>query len=120
NKINKGLKINFVQTIIAVALSGLIAYGLYNFHNGENKILLSIGSFVFLSVTLALNIGVNFEQPRTTINIRVVSGIFFAVALISNLIFNFFNFSKAFYIITNGILFLIYILIVYSINRAKQ
>jgi len=73
-----------------------------------------------LSVTLALSIGVNFERSRTTTNIRVVSGIFFAVALISNLIFNFLSFSEPSYIITNGILLLIYILIAYSINRAKQ
>ena len=114
------MKINFVQTIIAIAVSALIAYGLYHFHNGENQMLLSIGSFVFLSVTLALSISVNFEQPRTTTNIRVVSGIFFAVALISNLIFNFLSFSEPSYVITNGILILIYVLIAYSINRAKQ
>lgn len=114
------MKINFVQTIIAIAVSALIAYGLYHYHNNENQMLLGIGSFVFLSVTLALSIGVNFEQPRTTTNIRVVSGIFFAVALISNLIFNFLSFSKASYVITNGILILIYSLIAYSINKAKQ
>lgn len=114
------MKINFVQTLIAIAVSALIAYGLYHFNNGENQILLSIGSFVFLSVTLALSIGVNFEQPRTTTNIRIVSGIFFAVALISNLIFNLLNFSGPSYVITNGILILIYVLIAYSINRAKQ
>jgi hypothetical protein len=114
------MKINFVQTIIAIAVSALIAYGLYHFHNGVNQMLLSIGSFVFLSVTLALSIGVNFEQSRTTTNIRVVSGIFFAVALISNLIFNFLSFSEPSYVITNGILILIYVLIAYSINRAKQ
>ncbi len=114
------MKINFVQTIIAIAVSALIAYGLYSFHDGENQILLSVGSFVFLSVTLVLSIGVNFEQSRTTTNIRVVSGIFFAIALISNLIFNFLSFSEPSYIITNGILLLIYVLIAYSINRAKQ
>jgi hypothetical protein len=114
------MKINFVQTIIAIAVSALIAYGLYSFHNGENQMLLSIGSFLFMSVTLALSIGVNFEHSRTTTNIRVVSGIFFAVALISNLIFNFLSFSEPSYIITNGILLLIYILIAYSINSAKQ
>lgn len=114
------MKINFVQTLIAIAVSALIAYALYHFHNGENQMLLCIGSFVFLSVTLVLSIGVNFEQSRTTTNIRVVSGIFFAVALISNLIFNFLSFSEPSYVITNGILILFYVLIAYSINRAKQ
>lgn len=114
------MKINFVQTIIAIAVSLLIAYGLYSFHDSENKILLSAGSFVFLTTTLILTIGTSFELPRTTTNVRVVSGIFFAVALISNLIFTFIAFSIPSYVITNGILLLVFILIAYSINKAKQ
>jgi hypothetical protein len=114
------MKINFVQTIIAIAVSLLIAYGLYSFHTSENKILLSAGSFVFLAATLVMTIGTSFEFPRTTTNIRVVSGIFFVVALISNLIFTFITFSVPSYVITNGILLLVFILIAYSINKAKQ
>ena len=114
------MKINFVQTIIAIAMSLLISYGLYSFHDSENKLLLSAGGFVFLATTLLLTIGTSFEFPRTTTNIRVVSGIFFAVALISNLIFTFIAFSVPSYGITNGILLLVFILIAYSINKAKQ
>jgi len=114
------MKINFVQTVIAIAVSLLIAYGLYSFNDSENKILLSMGSFVFLATTLSLTVGINFEQPRTTVNIRVVSGIFFAIALICSLIFTFINFSVPSYVIINGILLLTFILIVYSINKAKQ
>jgi hypothetical protein len=114
------MKLNFVQTIIAIAVSALIAYGFYTFHDSENKILLSAGSFIFLSLTLVLSIGVNFDQSRTTANNRVVSGVFFGIAFISNFIFNFLSFSEASYIIINGILLLIYALIIYSIARAKQ
>ena len=114
------MKINFVQTIIAIAVSLLIAYGLYSFHGNDNKLLLCVGSFVFLSVTLIITIGASFELPPTTTNIRVVSGVFFVVALISNLIFTFINFSVPSYVITNGILLLVFILIAYSINKAKQ
>lgn len=114
------MKINFVQTIIAIAVSLLISYGLYSFHDSENKILLSVGSFAFLTITLILTIGVSFERPRTTTNVRVVSGIFFAIALISNLVFTFLKFSIPSYIITNGILLLVFVLIAYSINKAKQ
>jgi hypothetical protein len=114
------MKINFVQTIIAIAVSLLIAYGLYSFHESENKILLSVGSFVFLAVTLILTIGSSFELPRTTTNVRVVSGIFFVIALITNLAFTFLNFSVPNYIIINGILLLVFILITYSINKTKQ
>ena len=114
------MKINLVQTIIAIAVSLLIAYGLYSFHSGENKILLSAGSFVFLATALVMTIGASFELPRTTTNIRVVSGIFFVIALISNMIFTFVNFSVPSYVIINGILILVFILNVYLINQAKQ
>ena len=114
------MKINFVQTIIAIALSLLISYGLYSFHNSENKMLLSVGSFVFLALTLIITIGASFELPRTTTNVKVVSGVFFAVALISNLIFTLIKFSVPSYLIINGILLLVFILIAYSINKAKQ
>ncbi len=113
------MKVNFVKTIIAIALSLLITYGFYSFHDSENKILLSSGSFVFLTVTLIFAIGSSFEFPRTTTNVRVVSGIFFAIALISNLVFTFLYFSVPSYIIINGILLLVFILITYSINKAK-
>ena len=114
------MKINFVQTIIAIAVSLLIAYGLYSFHDSVNKILLSLGGFIFLATTLVIAIGVNFEQSRTTTNVRVFSGFFFVLALASNLIFSFFTFSTPSYVITNGILLLIFVLIAYSINKAKQ
>lgn len=70
------MKINFVQTTIAIAVSLLLAYGLYSFRDSENKILLSAGSFVFFAATLALTIGVSFELPRTTTNIKMVAGVF--------------------------------------------
>jgi hypothetical protein len=114
------MKINFVPTIISTAVSLLIAYGLYSFHESENKILLIAGSFVFFATTLIMAIGASFEVARTTTNIRVVSGIFFAIALIGNLIFTFVNFSVPSYVIINGILILVFILIVYLINQAKQ
>lgn len=114
------MKVNYVQTIIAIAVSLLIAYGLYSFHDSENKTLLCSGSFVFLAATLAMSIGTSFDFPRTTTNIRVVSGIFFAIALISNLIFTFIFFSVPSYVIINGILLLVFILILYSIYKAKQ
>lgn len=114
------MKIDFIKTLIAIAVSLLIAYGLYSFHESENKILLSAGSFVFLAITLILTIGASFELPRTTTNVKVVSGIFFAIALISNLIFTFISFSVPSYVITNGILLLVFVLIAYSILKAKQ
>lgn len=114
------MKINIVQTIIAISVSLLITYGLYSFHDSENKLLLTAGSFVFLATALVMTIGASFELPRTTSNIRIVSGIFFAIALFTNLTFTFIKFSGASYVIINGILLLVFMLIAYSISNAKQ
>lgn len=86
------MKLNFIQTIVTIALSLLIECGLHSFYVSKNKILLSLGSFVFLTTILVITIGVNFEQSRTRTKVRVISGIFFAIALASNLIFSFFTF----------------------------
>ena len=114
------MKLNFVKTFVGVAISTLISYGLYNFHYGENKILLSVGTFIFLAITLGMSIGASFDFPRTTTNVRVISGVFFLLGLISNLIFTYINFSDPSYIVINGILLLVFILVTYSISKAKQ
>ncbi len=114
------MKINLAQTIIAITASLLIAYGFYSFHIYENNLLLSIGSFVFLTTALVMTIGISLELPRTSTNIRVVSGIFFAVALVINMIFTFIDYSIPAYVIFNGLLYLLYVLIVVLINKSKQ
>jgi hypothetical protein len=113
------MKFNLITTIIAIAICLLIAYGFYAFFDGEQKLLLSVGSFLFLTLTLITVIGIKFDQSRTTVNVRVVSGIFFIIALISNFIFLFCQFSNPVYILTNGILLLVFIFIVYSISKTK-
>lgn len=114
------MKVNFIKTAIAISVSALIAYGFYSFHKSDNNLFLTFGSFVFMLFTLIMSIGISFEQSRSTTNIRVVSGLFFFVGVISNLIFSFLNFSIPSYVIVNGILLLIFALIAYSIYRAKQ
>lgn len=98
----------------------LIAFGFYSFNDSENRVLLCVGTFVSLVITLILAIGTSFEFNRTKTNVRVVSYIFFALFFISNSLFTFINFSVPNYIIMNGILLLVYVLIAFSIYKAKQ
>ncbi len=114
------MKINFLKSIIAIATSALIAYSFYSFHSSENINLLVFGSFLFLTITLILSIGAKFEQHRTTVNINIISGIFSFIALASNVSFSFFSFLAPVYLLINGLLFLVFLLIIYSIYQAKQ
>ena len=114
------MKINFIQTAIASAIAFLIAYAFYSLQVNDNQMLLSIGSFTLLAIALVLSIGVRFEQPRTTTNIRFVSGGFFTVALGSNVVFSILTFSLPVYVIVNGILLLGYLLIIYLLSKSEQ
>lgn len=114
------MKVNLVRTIVSICISALIAYGFYSFYEGSNKLLLTYGSFVCLSLTLFWSLGISLAQPRTTTVIRTISGVFFAVILVSNLVFSFLNFTVPVYIIVNGIILLLYILTSYTIAKEKQ
>ncbi|MBP7509192.1 MAG: hypothetical protein KA807_15375 [Prolixibacteraceae bacterium] len=114
------MKVNFIRTILAIGISALVAYGFNLFIIGENKILLTIGSFILFVVTLLFTIGINFTLSRTTTNIRVVSTIFFAISILVNLSFSIAPFKVEWYIIFSGLILLIYLLIIYSIFNKRQ
>jgi hypothetical protein len=114
------MKINFILLLIAIAISSILAYALYGFSVSENKMLFCAGGFICFATTLIIAFSVKFSLLRTTFNIRALSIVFFILLLISNFTFLFVVFLAPAYILTNGILLLIYILIAYSIYRAKQ
>jgi hypothetical protein len=115
------MKINFVMFLIALAIAVLIGYGFYSGNKEEpHTWLITIASGVFGFVTLAGVLAVGFNVRGSTGNIRAISILFFIISLISNLIFSFLTFTLASYIIINGILFLLYILIGYGVVKASK
>jgi len=114
------MQINFVRLFIVILLALLFAYSFFIFHLGLNKELLGVGGFVFLVATLVPAFSVTYNLPRTGSNIRVVSSLFFAIALISNFLFTFITFSAPVYILINGLFLLAFFLIVSFILSAKQ
>jgi hypothetical protein len=114
------MKVNAITTIISVAISAIVAYCLYSWCKSENEFLLCVGGFLSLGLTMMFTIGVSFEQSRTTTNIRFLSGTFFVLLLISNMIFAFVQFSSPTYVLVNGLLLLIWLLVVYGIKKANM
>ena len=115
------MKVNLVYLIIGLVISALIAFGFYSFYDGNNKMLLVIGSMIFLSVTLTLSFAVKIkERPRSTTLIRTVSGIMFFIGLIANIVFSLVVFNKDWYIILIGLILMIYSLILYTLVKSKQ
>jgi len=113
------MRVNFVMLLIALAIAALAAFGFYSGNKGEDtQLLITIGSGVMLFITFAGIIAVGFGSGGTG-NIKVVSVLFFIASVVSNLIFNFFMAMEP-YVIVNGIIMLIYILISYSVVRALK
>lgn len=115
------MKIDFVKTIIAVAISCLIAYGLYAICKvDELRCLLTIVSGIAMTITLAFTLGIKPKAERTALMFTTMSAIFFVVVAIMNLIFAFVNFNKPIFIILNGVILLVYALIANSMAKVKE
>jgi hypothetical protein len=114
------MKINIVTLLIALAVAALVAYGFYTANSGEGYALaLTFGAGLTLFITLAGTIAVGTKDGQGSMaNIRIVSGIFFLVTLIEQLVFSFVPLSLPPYIIVTGVLMLIYLLIVSGIGKA--
>ena len=115
------MKINTFTAILSVALAGIIAFFLSFYVTGDNKLLLGIGSFLSMALTLTGTISLSFESDRTTILTRTTSGVFLILILISQIIFTVFNsFILPTYVLVTGCMSILYALIVYGISKSKH
>lgn len=119
------LKINPVTSLIAVAICALIAYGFYSFgiisdFHSTHHLIIVFSTFAFSSITLTATIGINFETNRITTVIRTASFVFFCVGLIATVLLNMFTSSIPLLIITMGILFLVFVFLIYSLSKTDK
>lgn len=112
------MKINPVLAIIATVASLLIGYTF--FHYSEQlyaAIGMALASLLTLNTTLSITI---IEDSRISINLRIVSVIFFFMTLIMTITCVVLSASTAFYILTTTFLLLIWLLIIYGLSRSKK
>lgn len=115
------MKLNVIPTIIAVAISALIAFGLYSFAKTEDyQSHLAIASFIALLFPLATTLGAKFEEPRTSANVKTLSGVFFILALIASVLFAFVKFTVPVLVLSEGLILLVWLLVAYAVAKAKQ
>ena len=113
------MKINPVNVFIAVLLAAVISYGLWSI-GGALHNYVAVGGFVFLAATLLPLLLGGYASERRGVNLRVVSGVFFFVALVLNSLFAVVDLSATLYIVVSAILFLIYLLLANSVYNARQ
>lgn len=114
------MKLSVIYTIFSVALSALLGYGSYSLCDSDNRLLIAIGTFVMLAVISIVNFALKLPEGRTVVMLRIVAGIFLTIALVSSLIFSLITSGNATYIITNGFIMLVFLMIIVGIAREKQ
>ena len=112
------MKIDIIKTIIAIALSALIAYACYSISNYDSlRWIVTIGAFIAIGTPMLLALGITTSNPRGSVLLSVTSWVVALVMIITNVIFAYCEFGIPWYIILNGIILLIYLLIYRSLYK---
>ena len=115
------MKLDVVKSLIAVAISALLAYACYEICDYERlKWVIAAGVFVSIGIPMMLALGVSSKQERSSVMLKTLSWVVILIETISNSVFVFFDFSIPVYIIVNGLILLIFALIYNSIYRTKM
>ena len=113
------MKLNPFFLLITLMLAGLISYMAMVFCQNNFKLLFTVlagvGSFFYLLFLLAIN----FQNTRTSINIKTLSVFFMAIYVGLLIYFTGVNRTESSFIIIYSLLLLIYTSIVYSIAKVK-
>ncbi len=113
------MKVNIFLTIIGLLLASLIAYLNFSIAEGkQNDSLCGFVSAVCYIATLVSTLGIQItESPRQTVNLRVMSVLFFVIFAIVNFCFAIFGIVQPYYFLINGILLLIFVLLTYKLSK---
>ncbi len=118
------MKANTVTTIIAIAISGLIAYSFYVFWGGvpasDLHYATTAVAFFFSMLTLVCSIGIHFSTSRITTVIRTVSGVSFFIGLGMLVLITVLATGIPTLVIAMGTLMLLFALIVYAVSKSGQ
>jgi hypothetical protein len=116
------MRINPILLIIVLAISALAGYGFFACNGGEPyQLLIAIGGGVSVFLPLGGLLALSENRWGTVSNIRALSAVFLLLEIISNIIFSIVNMAApTAYIISNGILVLVYILISYAVSSSLK
>lgn len=115
------MKWNIFLSLIGVAIACLTGYLIFNIAEGkEYDVFCGIGSTVCFAMTLVPVVGVHYECVRLGINLRVLAALFFFLFLVSQLCFAVFGIELSNYLIVNGLLLLVYLLVFYKLQEIKN
>ena len=115
------MKIDAIRTLIAVAISVLLAYACYEICDYERvRWAITIGAFLTIVIPSILSMGVATKESRTSLMLAILSWVGLILEIAVNFTFVFFDFSIPSYVIVNGIIICLYALTYSSMYRTQK
>lgn len=117
------MRISLFPAIIAFVAAALIAYLAYYFallHFDPNTIVVTVGTFLSVLLTLGSIIALKTDDERMGVNIKTWSGVAFFLTIVINVGFACLNVVMPFYVIILGLFLLIHLWIVLKIASIKD
>ena len=116
------MKINIIPSFIALILAVLFAYLFYTLSEAGDQMLeaLAISGFISTGICLECGIGLSITDSYHTANSFAISLAFLVFFIVAHCCFAAWSTSIAWLIITTGFLLALYLLIIYSISKAKM
>ena len=112
------MKFDFVNSLIAVAISALLAYAFYEICDYERvQWVITIGAFITIAFPALFAMGISAKEQRGSIMLKTLSYVFFVMECVANGIFVFFDFQISAYVIVNGLFLLLYLLLYNSMYK---
>ena len=113
------MKIKVIPLIIVLGISAILSYGIFSFCTSDNATIMALIGGLMSFLTLTASFGITITNGGKSINIKVLSLVFFVLGLISNIIFAYVHCKTPTYIIVNGLIILIWLLIVYGLSKTE-
>lgn len=118
------MNVNSFKSIIVVLLSLLCAYMYWSLcsdsEDDGNRILIVITGFVTSLCTFGGALALEYEDTKHAVNAKIASWTFAILFIILHVTFALVGIKQSSLIISSGIIILLFILIIYKINRIKM
>lgn len=115
------MKINIIPSVIAIALAALLGYAVYSVagDNPNNETAFAVSGSCFF-ICFLLGFGVSYEDSRKGVSLHVLSVISAIIMAISQFAFAYYGINFSPYIIANGVILLLYLLVFYGVYNSEQ
>lgn len=115
------MKINYFLTAISVLMSALLGYLAFSVANGDEfDTLCGFTSGICFLCALMPILGMKYDDSKIRINISIASSLFLMAFLVVNFCFAAVGVCLPYYLILNGLLLLILLLVVYKIVSIEK